>query len=171
MLTTSQHIATSSSSRICDKMALARSSFTESAFPRADGVAIAASQTKIIRIRAKLFATGCGNKKIVFQPQASATFPVHAGLNGKHHARTHGAGSSLMGIRRFMSARTHPMSHWMRWLAGVTGDRNSLSQDAVNVAKRRAIANTRDRLEEHTSELQSHSDLVCRLLLEKKKKL
>src|SRR5438034_6295584 len=29
---------------------------------------------------------------------------------------------------------------------------------------------TRARSEEHTSELQSHSDLVCRLLLEKKKK-
>src|SRR5438034_3354246 len=28
---------------------------------------------------------------------------------------------------------------------------------------------TRPRSEEHTSELQSHSDLVCRLLLEKKK--
>src|SRR5438132_10815616 len=28
----------------------------------------------------------------------------------------------------------------------------------------------RERSEEHTSELQSHSDLVCRLLLEKKKK-
>src|SRR5438034_6235314 len=28
---------------------------------------------------------------------------------------------------------------------------------------------TRERSEEHTSELQSHSDLVCRLLLEKKK--
>src|SRR5260221_6631685 len=28
-----------------------------------------------------------------------------------------------------------------------------------------------DRSEEHTSELQSHSDLVCRLLLEKKKKV
>ena len=27
------------------------------------------------------------------------------------------------------------------------------------------------RSEEHTSELQSHDDLVCRLLLEKKKKL
>src|SRR5438034_4616115 len=27
-----------------------------------------------------------------------------------------------------------------------------------------------DRSEEHTSELQSHSDLVCRLLLEKKKR-
>src|SRR5438034_6972847 len=29
---------------------------------------------------------------------------------------------------------------------------------------------TRGRSEEHTSELQSHSDLVCRLLLEKKKR-
>src|SRR5438034_8756535 len=29
---------------------------------------------------------------------------------------------------------------------------------------------SQDRSEEHTSELQSHSDLVCRLLLEKKKK-
>src|SRR2546421_6282211 len=32
-----------------------------------------------------------------------------------------------------------------------------------------ALSN-RDRSEEHTSELQSRSDLVCRLLLEKKKK-
>src|SRR5438034_6631049 len=30
--------------------------------------------------------------------------------------------------------------------------------------------NLKKRSEEHTSELQSHSDLVCRLLLEKKKK-
>src|SRR5437773_6830701 len=34
---------------------------------------------------------------------------------------------------------------------------------------RRAGALTRTRSEEHTSELQSHHDLVCRLLLEKKK--
>src|SRR5947207_10739828 len=32
------------------------------------------------------------------------------------------------------------------------------------------VARLSDRSEEHTSELQSHSDLVCRLLLEKKKK-
>src|SRR5438034_1375468 len=32
------------------------------------------------------------------------------------------------------------------------------------------VEHLRDRSEEHTSELQSHSDLVCRLLLEKKKK-
>src|SRR5438034_3257637 len=35
---------------------------------------------------------------------------------------------------------------------------------------RRYAAETMARSEEHTSELQSHSDLVCRLLLEKKKK-
>src|SRR5438034_1928056 len=34
----------------------------------------------------------------------------------------------------------------------------------------RRIRDARVRSEEHTSELQSHSDLVCRLLLEKKKK-
>src|SRR5436190_24110270 len=33
----------------------------------------------------------------------------------------------------------------------------------------RATRSFRSRSEEHTSELQSHSDLVCRLLLEKKK--
>src|SRR5436190_12012609 len=32
------------------------------------------------------------------------------------------------------------------------------------------LSGNRVRSEEHTSELQSHSDLVCRLLLEKKKK-
>src|SRR5947207_10793711 len=40
----------------------------------------------------------------------------------------------------------------------------SASKPARRPAARRA------RSEEHTSELQSHSDLVCRLLLEKKKK-
>src|SRR5437588_3280501 len=33
-----------------------------------------------------------------------------------------------------------------------------------------ATCTSDERSEEHTSELQSHSDLVCRLLLEKKKK-
>src|SRR5438034_7167653 len=34
----------------------------------------------------------------------------------------------------------------------------------------RGLDSRHSRSEEHTSELQSHSDLVCRLLLEKKKK-
>src|SRR5436190_14004483 len=37
--------------------------------------------------------------------------------------------------------------------------------------RNRSRCNHRGRSEEHTSELQSHSDLVCRLLLEKKKKI
>src|SRR5438132_1979381 len=42
---------------------------------------------------------------------------------------------------------------------------------AIQRRPRRANSGTRrGRSEEHTSELQSHSDLVCRLLLEKKKK-
>src|SRR2546428_6236136 len=37
-------------------------------------------------------------------------------------------------------------------------------------ARRRFVRHGRSRSEEHTSELQSRSDIVCRLLLEKKKK-
>src|SRR5438034_6772595 len=42
--------------------------------------------------------------------------------------------------------------------------------ELVEIGVRRSPAETVTRSEEHTSELQSHSDLVCRLLLEKKKK-
>src|SRR5437773_7736934 len=43
--------------------------------------------------------------------------------------------------------------------------------DAVDIGRLRdAIDALNARSEEHTSELQSHHDLVCRLLLEKKKK-
>src|SRR5438132_635909 len=45
-------------------------------------------------------------------------------------------------------------------VAGATGAKGSVRMDE-SIGTRRS--------EEHTSELQSHSDLVCRLLLEKKK--
>src|SRR5438034_8134142 len=48
-------------------------------------------------------------------------------------------------------------------------DLHSLGQGAV-AAWPRDDGAVAARSEEHTSELQSHSDLVCRLLLEKKKK-
>src|SRR5438034_2111743 len=52
---------------------------------------------------------------------------------------------------------------------GVTRDQTY--QDLLSgKAKYSSIFNYPTRSEEHTSELQSHSDLVCRLLLEKKKK-
>src|SRR5260221_4685208 len=51
-------------------------------------------------------------------------------------------------------------------------ERVAIQEEVFNLAneflKRAEIDQTRS--EEHTSELQSHSDLVCRLLLEKKKK-
>src|SRR5438034_7013885 len=59
-------------------------------------------------------------------------------------------------------------------------DAQHLEQDLLGVPHRlqrlrqdHAIEGARveTRSEEHTSELQSHSDLVCRLLLEKKKKI
>src|SRR5436190_18715317 len=51
--------------------------------------------------------------------------------------------------------------------------RDPESQPCLLQSDERAAANSGKpgrRSEEHTSELQSHSDLVCRLLLEKKKK-
>src|SRR6266540_7340121 len=56
-------------------------------------------------------------------------------------------------------------------------DHAGLARDVVDAARRASIRRRRRevhdrarRSEEHTSELQSHHDLVCRLLLEKKKK-
>src|SRR5437773_7375689 len=49
--------------------------------------------------------------------------------------------------------------------------RQTEGQIAEKTARLRMLkAGPRPRSEEHTSELQSHHDLVCRLLLEKKKK-
>src|SRR5438034_7003377 len=53
----------------------------------------------------------------------------------------------------------------------VAGLRNSIDGSASRLAIIRVLfLMIENRSEEHTSELQSHSDLVCRLLLEKKKK-
>src|SRR5437588_6242225 len=48
--------------------------------------------------------------------------------------------------------------------AGACGAQADAGDRPLDLGKRRRV-----RSEEHTSELQSHSDLVCRLLLEKKK--
>src|SRR2546430_14917239 len=42
--------------------------------------------------------------------------------------------------------------------------------DALSLSVKRPVLSSTNRSEEHTSELQSQSNLVCRLLLEKKKK-
>src|SRR5260370_21474785 len=52
---------------------------------------------------------------------------------------------------------------------GLSEDRGDPDRDLRFCLSRRSPDKTEDRSEEHTSELQSHLNLVCRLLLEKKK--
>src|SRR5438034_1525178 len=54
--------------------------------------------------------------------------------------------------------------------AAITFDLRQAPQWALCRDRARYVGEAVVRSEEHTSELQSHSDLVCRLLLEKKKK-
>src|SRR5438034_8840596 len=54
--------------------------------------------------------------------------------------------------------------------SGSATERESSADGHAAPARERMSARNRSRSEEHTSELQSHSDLVCRLLLEKKKR-
>src|SRR5438132_1439886 len=53
-------------------------------------------------------------------------------------------------------------------MSGVTDNLIKLAKEIMPLPNEREMDVLRS--EEHTSELQSHSDLVCRLLLEKKKK-
>src|SRR5260221_9186043 len=69
--------------------------------------------------------------------------------------------TTLFRSRRGATARRGPESSVVR--------RASAKGGSIPLPMRRERART-VRSEEHTSELQSHSDLVCRLLLEKKKK-
>src|SRR5438034_5771971 len=76
--------------------------------------------------------------------------------------------SALAAARRgvklaLISATVAPHSSRLRWPARGWAYPAYRAMDRIG-----AISEARS--EEHTSELQSHSDLVCRLLLEKKKK-
>src|SRR5438034_6697435 len=57
----------------------------------------------------------------------------------------------------------HSLSFWSVFRPGTALMCCAFTNNTLNCSARM-------RSEEHTSELQSHSDLVCRLLLEKKKK-
>src|SRR5947207_8778188 len=63
------------------------------------------------------------------------------------------------GVEVHALSLSQPMVYW------ADGDLSRRISETYNDALAQA-----HRSEEHTSELQSHSDLVCRLLLEKKKK-
>src|SRR5437588_2199763 len=74
-------------------------------------------------------------------------------------------------VRRPPRSTLFPYTTLFRSAASTLGSRGSPSTPhaatATSGTRAKSVASRRS--EEHTSELQSHSDLVCRLLLEKKK--
>src|SRR5260221_7796019 len=79
-------------------------------------------------------------------------------------------------IRRPPRSTLFPYTTLFRSIAAVgfderrDGSRSLLLGGDVFLDQVEEVVAPKKRSEEHTSELQSHSDLVCRLLLEKKKK-
>src|SRR5438046_8393289 len=69
-----------------------------------------------------------------------------------------------------LAARTRSISRGLPTLRNATSRRPSVSANAMMVARWLSRNAATIRSEEHTSELQSLTNLVCRLLLEKKKK-
>src|SRR5688572_31799961 len=64
-----------------------------------------------------------------------------------------------------------PLTIWpSRWVATCKASRITGERRTVFLERARRRSSAPWRSEEHTSELQSQSNLVCRLLLEKKKK-
>src|SRR5438034_2005790 len=91
---------------------------------------------------------------MIRRPPRSTLFPYTTLFRSRHRHRDPGdLGARARPVVRGRSARAPARPH--RRPAGAE------SAESETVATRS---------EEHTSELQSHSDLVCRLLLEKKKK-
>src|SRR2546428_4675487 len=90
---------------------------------------------------------------MIRRPPRSTLFPYTTLFRSRY---TDGACS------RYRHSAEHPRGSVQRRPAGHPGR---------TPGHRRISAGERVRSEEHTSELQSRSDLVCRLLLEKKKKI
>src|SRR5436190_15521984 len=73
-------------------------------------------------------------------------------------------------IRRPPRSTLFPYTTLFRSVPKHGGGRIALCEVLRSNSRTREYIQEGERSEEHTSELQSHSDLVCRLLLEKKKK-
>src|SRR2546430_10374685 len=101
---------------------------------------------------------------MIRRPPRSTLFPYTTLFRSLYpDRRTQRGGHGRPGRRRHELAPIHPLSlrhdPTLRWL-----------KEAVCGVGCRVSGLSERRSEEHTSELQSQSNLVCRLLLEKKKK-
>src|SRR5207248_9168070 len=108
---------------------------------------------------AKVTTVMPSTRNLHYTPRHSQSFFVHcAGHLGYLHS--------------FPTRRSSDLGHQLRRGRGVLGpghDRLHAAADEAPGLQRAGAARWRPRSEEHTSELQSPYDLVCRLLLEKKK--
>src|SRR5690606_42076345 len=95
-------------------------------------------------------------------PLALHSFPTRrsSDLMGKGFPDSGNVKSGSRAIKYHLDYMAFLLDH-RRWLAG----------DVMTLADFAAAAHLSSRSEEHTSELQSRENLVCRLLLEKKKKI
>src|SRR5947208_11931817 len=94
-------------------------------------------------------------------PPSSTLFPYTTLFRSEHGRRAHGEDATDQRRPR----RREPPAH-----AGHTGADAPVAGQPAASRSRSATRAVRVRSEEHTSELQSPDHLVCRLLLEKKKK-
>src|SRR5438034_11792656 len=113
-----------------------------------------------------------------FRPFLQAKGPISRDVNGRFFSVAAIALQNAPGGASTMELEANEETSLVRLLAindfALHGrslvDRGNLYLIPRLPAVERAHSHHRWRSEEHTSELQSHSDLVCRLLLEKKKK-
>src|SRR5688572_31442803 len=97
---------------------------------------------------------------MIRRPPSSTLFPYTTLFRSPSGRRRHRRGDGAAPVRR---GRHRPGVHRRR--AGHPHHQTQVEGECTP-ARRRPV----ERSEEHTSELQSQSNLVCRLLLEKKKK-
>src|SRR2546427_2148788 len=95
---------------------------------------------------------------MIRRPPRSTLFPYTTLFRSRGHVDRQRRGNGPHGAGRDRTARS----------GGAAGERPDAPLRGLG---RRAALPAGGRSEEHTSELQSQSNLVCRLLLEKKKKL
>src|SRR3989440_8833834 len=97
---------------------------------------------------------------------------LHLTLLGGFHARLQPGSAIALPTRKSQAllaylalplGRAHPRDKLAALLWG------GIREESARASLRQALFVVRKRSEEHTSELQSRSDIVCRLLLEKKK--
>src|SRR5207302_6247546 len=125
------------------------------------------------------FAAGGGKMKITSSAfQEGGTIPEKFSKNGQNvspELRIEGAPAEAKSLALIVDDPDAPVglfTHWLVWNID-----SKTTEIAENSVPKGAVQGTNDypnlgyggRSEEHTSELQSRENLVCRLLLEKKK--